>query len=136
MAGYSKRTLADKLGIKAGGRHLFVGVPPSYMNALGDMPTGAEVVAGPQVDLDFIHMFVTDEAVLRLELPGLRNALAQNGKLWVSWPKKASGYPTNLTENLVREIGLENRLVDVKVAAVDETWSGLKFVIRLQDRRR
>ena len=134
MAGYSKRSLADKLGIKAGHRLLFIGAPAGYVQALSPMPAGAQVITGAQERLDFIHLFAADEAQLRLALPRLRNALVQNGMLWVSWPKKSSGVSTDLTENRVRELGLENRLVDVKVAAVDETWSGLKFVIRLKDR--
>lgn len=134
MAGYSKRTLVDKLGIKPGDRVLIVNAPPGYRETLGDLPQGAVRLSEVQPPVDFIHLFTSTQGELRQKLPGLRAALKPNGMFWVSWPKKAEKMPTDLTENIIREIAIENRLVDVKVAAVDETWSGLKLVIRLKDR--
>ncbi len=84
--------------------------------------------------LDFIQLFVTQRADLKHRFKDAKKCLARNGSLWISWPKKASGTPTDLNENSIREIGLGIGLVDVKVCAVDETWSGLKFVYRLKDR--
>jgi hypothetical protein len=132
-AGYSTRSLSDKLGIKAGARIAFVGAPKGYDATLGELPpvTQAETLRGP---LDLIQVFVTSRAELARRFPTLKKALAIDGALWVSWPKKASGVATDVVEDVVREIGLAQGLVDVKVCAVDETWSGLKFVYRLADR--
>lgn len=121
MAGYFKRPLADKPGIKAGQLLLFIGAPPVYVEALGPLPEGTGMIIGARERQDFSQLFAKDEAHLRLAIPTLRDALVRNGMLWVSWPKKSSGGATDLTENLVREIGLENRLGGAKVAAVDET---------------
>jgi hypothetical protein len=132
-AGYSARSLSDKLGIKAGARIAFVGAPKGYDATLGKLPpvTQAKTLRGP---LDLIQVFVTNRADLVRRFPALKKALAIDGALWVSWPKKASGVATDVVEDVVREIGLAQGLVDVKVCAVDETWSGLKFVYRLADR--
>jgi hypothetical protein len=132
-AGYSTRSLSDKLGIKAGARIAFVGAPKGYDATLGELPpvTQAKTLRGP---LDLIQVFVTSRAELARRFPTLKKALAIDGALWVSWPKKASGVATDVVEDVVREIGLAQGLVDVKVCAVDETWSGLKFVYRLADR--
>ena len=92
------------------------------------------IVINADTPLDFAQLFVHTQVDLRLDMPGIRGRLAPAGMLWVSWPKKASGVATDLHENIIREIGFANRLVDVKVAAVDETCSGLKFVIRLKER--
>ncbi len=135
MAGYSKRTLVDKLCIKPGDRVLIIDAPPEYPETLGALPPGAVRLPKAEPPVDFIHLFASTQGELRQKLPGLRAALKPSGMLWVSWPKKAAKMPTDLTENLVREIAIANRLVDVKVAAVDETWSGLKLVIRLVDRQ-
>ena len=133
-AGYSTRSLPDKLGIKAGARIALVAAPKGYDATLGKLPQGvtpAKALRGP---LDLIHVFVKSRAELARRFPVLKKALAIDGALWVSWPKKASGVATNLAEDAIREIGLAHGLVDVKVCAVDETWSGLKFVYRLADR--
>jgi hypothetical protein len=134
MAGYSKRSLIDKLGIKPAHR-LYLGNPPAgYGKTLGPLPAGAaqmKILKGP---CDFIQFFTKDLAELRAAFPQLKKNLATNGSLWISWPKGASKIKTDVNENLVREIGLGNGLVDVKVCAVDEIWSGLKFVYRLKDR--
>jgi hypothetical protein len=133
-AGYSKRTLVEKLGIKPGARVLLLDTPLDYMNLLGDLPANAIVVDSLEKQLDFIQFFTKDSNELRKTFPGLKKSLSQSGMLWISWPKGSSRVETDLNENIVREIGLRNRLVDVKVCAVNEVWSGLKFVYRLKDR--
>lgn len=133
-AGYSKRPLVQKLGIKAGFKIIILGAPAGYDQMLGPLPedvTVAEQLLGP---LDFIHFFTEEKAALENQFNALKQALLPNGMLWISWPKKASKVKTDLNENVVREIGLAHGLVDIKVAAVDEVWSGLKFVYRVEDR--
>lgn len=133
-AGYSKRSLLDKLGIKPGYRLLILDPPEDYQRTLGPLPAGVTTATEPHGPLDFIHLFTRTRADLEARFPALKAALAPAGMLWVSWPKRASGLSTDLTEDVVRRIGLACGLVDVKVAAVDGTWSGLKFVYRLKDR--
>jgi len=134
MAGYSKRSLVDKLGIKPGASVLILEAPKGYANTLGPLPTGVAVAKALKAHLTFIHLFVTKRADLERRFAALQKALAPAGMLWISWPKKASGVPTDVTEDVVREVALARGLVDVKVCAVDETWSGLKLVRRLKDR--
>lgn len=131
-AGYSGTPLVQKLGIKPGARIQIVSEPSDFRSVLGPMPDGVKL--SPRGVLDFAMVFTRTIADLEKRFVVLRDRLAPNGTLWVSWPKKSSGVPTELTENVVREFGLEHGLVDVKVCAVDETWSGLKFVRRLKDR--
>ena len=132
-AGYSGTPLHKKLGIRPGDRAWFSGAPSDYLEAL--QKTGEfEVATKLGKDLDFLHLFSASRTTLSREMPKLRASLKSNGMLWISWPKKSSGVATDLDENIVREIGLKAGLVDVKVCAVDETWSGLKFVYRLKDR--
>lgn len=128
-SGYSKRSLADKLGIKAGMRAAVLNAPDGYPSL-----DGVQQVKLADGALDFIHLFTNSRAELEAALPALKAALAANGMLWISWYKKSAKLPTDLDENIVREIGLAIGLVDVKVAAVDERWSGLKFVYRVKDR--
>lgn len=136
-AGYSRRSLAEKLGVMPGMRACLLGEPEEYREALG--ATIAHVDLAPTLEpaagLDFIHLFATARAELAALLPRAKAALAPSGMLWVSWPKKAAKMATDLDENTVRELGLAAELVDVKVAAIDPVWSGLKFVYRLRDRR-
>jgi hypothetical protein len=134
-AGYSTRPLRDKLGIKPGFRIALVAPPAGYGTTLGPLPSGVARSRALRGPLDLIQVFVTRAADLERRFPALKKALAIDGALWVSWPKKASGRSTDLGEGAVRGIGLAHGLVDVKVCAVDETWSGLKFVYRLKDRR-
>ena len=132
-AGYSGTPLHKKLGIKPRQRAWFRGEPDGYRSELGK--AGAfEIVKTFSGGLDFIHVFAASRTELQREFPKLRDALRPDGMLWVSWPKKASGKATDLDENIVRDLGLKSGLVDVKVCAVDETWSALKFVFRLKDR--
>ena len=130
--GYSGTPLIQKLGIKPGARFHFVGAPGHLPDLLGPLPVGA--TPAPRGKLDFSLLFVKKLAELSRNFARLRDRLEATGMLWVSWPKKASGVPTDLTENVVRDFGLANGLVDVKVCAIDDTWSGLKFVRRLSDR--
>lgn len=135
MAGYSKRSLVDKLGIKSGCRIYFENAPSNYSNTLGPLPDNTTVLSSLQAPLDVIQFFATRRAELEARFPFLKQALAQTGMLWISWPKGAAKVSTVLNENVVRVIGLKNYLVDVKVCAVDDVWSGLKFVYRLQERK-
>lgn len=130
--GYSGTPLVQKLGIKPGARVQFVAAPPQLPDLLGPLPDGAAVASRGK--LDFAIVFTTKLSDLMRQFPKLRDRLESNGMLWVSWPKKSSGVVTDLNENVVRDYGLANGLVDVKVCAIDDTWSGLKFVRRVADR--
>ena len=134
MAGYSKRSLVDKLGIKSGLTVYLVNPPENYDDTLGQLPADVNLLKQSQSAIDFIQFFTKSQLELEAEFPRLKKAMAVNGMLWISWPKKASKVKTDLNENVIREVGLANGLVDVKVCAVDQTWSGLKFVYRLKDR--
>lgn len=133
MAGYSKRSLKDKLGIKDGQRVYIAGAPAGYDRTLG--PLGAvtrkQRLSG---SVDFIQFFTKKRSELEAKIVKFKEAIRPAGMIWISWPKGSSGVATDLNENHVREIALANGLVDVKVAAVDEVWSGLKLVIPLKDR--
>lgn len=133
-AGYSRKPLAQKLGIREGRSLLILHAPEGYARTLGPLPPGVELRRALRGPIDLIHCFATRRAELERELPRLKRALARDGAVWVSWPKRASGVPTDLTEDIVRELALAGGLVDVKVCAVDATWSGLKLVVRVRDR--
>jgi hypothetical protein len=135
MAGYSGTPLPKKLGIKEGSRIAFVNAPADFAACLGPLPEGAEVVKRLSKPLDVILLFVTSEQSLARDFKKLSEKLATNGMIWVAWPKKSSGVATDLVEGRVQRVGLNWGLVDVKVCAIDETWSGLKFVFRLSDRK-
>lgn len=135
MAGYSGRSLVDKLGIKPNTRIAIINPPRGYRATLGRLPPGVTVTSTARGSLPFIHFFVKDRAVLEQRFPGLLRELAVDGSLWISWPKKASGVLTDITEDVIRAVALPTGLVDVKVAAVDDVWSGLKLVRRLKHRR-
>jgi len=128
MAGYSGTPLAAKLGLKPGQRVWRDNMPPSVAAEIGD--TGAILLDAPEMGLDVAQIFKTERAALADDLAALRRLLAPAGFVWVSWPKKASKVPTNIDENVIRDICLPIGLVDVKVCAVDATWSGLKLMIR------
>lgn len=134
MAGYASRSLVDKLGIRDGWRIAIVNAPAGYTRILGKLPAGVRRAPRPRAPLDFVQFFTRERRELERRFPALARALAPAGMLWVSWPKRSSGVATDLTEDVVRTIGLARGLVDVKVAAVDAVWSGLKFVRRLRDR--
>lgn len=130
MAGYSGTPLSQKLGIKPGTRVKVRGAPAHYVDLLAPLPEGAVASSRIRPPFDTLHIFTKSRAILRTELERGLNEIPQDGALWVSWPKKASGVETDVTEDVVRELALPMGLVDVKVCAVDETWSGLKLVIR------
>ncbi|HXI99075.1 MAG TPA: DUF3052 domain-containing protein [Gemmatimonadaceae bacterium] len=130
--GYSGTPLVDKLGIKPGARLKFVSEPKGFDALLGELPARSRFAASGA--LDFAMLFAKAHSDLVKGFSRLRDRLEPNGMLWVAWPKKTSGVETDLTEGVVRTFGLESGLVDVKVCAIDDTWSGLKFVRRLKDR--
>lgn len=127
-AGYSGTPLATKLSLKPGQRAWFDGMPDSVAAEIGE--TGVERLPAPIAPIDAAHVFVTERADLEEKVALLRPLLAPGGFLWVSWPKKASKVPTDITEDVIRDVILTTGLVDVKVCAVDATWSGLKLMIR------
>ena len=130
----SGRPLIKKLGIKAGKRAFFLDAPSHYFDLLGPLPEGLLIEDALVQYLDFIHFFAVEQDWLIESFPALKYHLDKKGMLWVSWPKGTSKVTTDLNSNIVREIGLNNGLVDVKVCSVDDTWSGLKFMYRREDR--
>ena len=134
MAGYSGTPLVKKLGIKEGFRVSLVGAPDGFRGELEGLPDGVSFVTSVQGQLDLILLFAKTQSDLTRNFSRLAAKLTPTGMLWIAWPKKASGVPTDLSDGVVREIGLDAGLVDVKVCAVNEIWSGLKFVIRVKDR--
>ncbi len=134
-AGYSGKPLAVKLGIRDGMRVAAVAAPRGYASWLAPLPKGA--IIGPRLSAaaDLVHCFVERRSELESRIAGLDQSLRDDAVLWISWPKRSSGRPTDLTEDVLREVILPLGLVDVKVCAVDDTWSGLKFVRRLRNRR-
>ena len=133
-AGYSSRPLVAKLGIKPNSRIAVMGAPRGYRTTLGALPPGVAIATTLRGTLPFIQFFTKQRAALESRFPMLKRALTTDGALWISWPKRASGVATDLTENDVRAVALANGMVDVKVCAVDDIWSGLKLVRRLKDR--
>jgi hypothetical protein len=128
MAGYSGTPLTKKVGVKPGARALVIGAPPDAPTLFED---GVQVMLRAADGLDAIVLFVTELRVLERRLPELRRRLAPAGMLWVAWPKRASGVVTDVTEDVIRDFAVgETDLVDVKVIAIDETWSGLKLMVR------
>jgi hypothetical protein len=136
MAGYSGTPLAKKLGIKAGARVHVVGAPADYLQLLEPLPEDVTFVRSLRGKVDLIHVFTTEADDLAERLADYRERIVEDGVIWVSWPKKAAKVPTDVTEDVIRERALPLGLVDVKVCAVDATWSGLKLVIRVENRRR
>jgi len=134
-AGYSGTPLVKKLGIKSGFSVFFMNAPEQFARTL-DLPPDVIVNKTPRPHLDFVLLFVKSEKQLTQKFSHMAAKLKPNGMLWVAWPKKSSGVVTDLTFTNVQAIGLAAGLVDVKICAVDEVWSGLKFVFRLKDRSR
>ncbi|MEL6190279.1 MAG: DUF3052 domain-containing protein [Myxococcota bacterium] len=136
MAGYSGTPLTKKLGIKDGHRVALLGAPDDFEDTLGSLPLGVELKASLRGKRAFEVVLLFTKTVARLQevYPKAAERLSPSGGLWVCWPKKASKVPTDLNDGVVRAYGLESGLVDNKVCAVDETWSGLRFVRRLKDR--
>jgi hypothetical protein len=129
MAGCSGKPMTQKLGIKPGFRIFVSGAPGLYADIVGPLPEGATLAARFKVPLDMVHLFATQADGLAKTLTRFRAAIVPDGMVWVSWPKRASGVATDLSDVVVRDIALPLGLVDVKVCAIDATWSGLKFVI-------
>jgi len=135
-AGYSTRSLPEKLGINPGMHVSALNSPSTYPSLLGKLPDGATLHTRPTTTSAFIHWFVRNRGELDTSFSRLARALTDEGTLWVSWPKQTSGVKTDLNENIIREMGLKEGLVDVKVIALDGVWSGLKFVRRMENRAR
>jgi hypothetical protein len=133
MAGYSGTPLVKKLGIKSGSNVAFVNAPRDFVQSL-DLPTELSINSSSHKRLDFALLFAKSETALAVGFSQYAAKLTPAGMLWVAWPKKSSGVITDLSETNVRSIGLASGLVDVKVCAIDDVWSGLKFVFRLKDR--
>ena len=133
-AGYSGTPLAKKLGLKSPMRAVFVGAPEHFPELLGDLPDDVNVLSRVGKDMDYVHVFAHDQAELSRRLPKCVKALARDGALWISWPKKTSPLAADLTGAEVRTAGCDAGLVDIKVCAVDEDWSGHKFCYRRADR--
>jgi hypothetical protein len=127
--GYSGKPVVQKLGIKAGFRIFSAGAPAAYADVVGQLPAGVTIVKAVKAPLDMVHLFVTEAKGLAAGLRDYRAAIAPDGMIWVSWPKKSSGVATDVTENVVRNTALPLGLVDIKVCAIDDVWSGLKLVI-------
>ncbi len=134
-AGYSGTPLVRKLGIKPGSRLGLLGAPSAFDRTLGELPRDVSVRRRARGPLDVIIAFYSRRSQLERRLPALRACLDPAGGLWIAWPKRASGFATDVSENVVRELGLAAGLVDNKVCAIDEVWSGLRFVVRVRDRR-
>jgi hypothetical protein len=129
-AGCSGTPLARKLGFKPGMRAHYVHAPDDFQALLGELPDGVRVLARPAGGLDLVVLFVRERRELERRLPGLQRRLDPAGMLWVAWPKRAAKLATDMNEGVVRAVALPGGLVDVKVCAIDATWSGLKLVIR------
>lgn len=134
MAGYSGKSLGDKLGIRAGHRVALLHAPDDFSTTLAPVPEAVAFTTAAE-DVDVALLFVRWRADLEQEFAPTAAALRDKGMLWIGWPKKASRQPTDVSEDVVREVGLAAGLVDVKVCAIDDVWSGLKFVRRARPRR-
>ena len=134
MAGYSSTPLVKKLGIKEGARVFVKNAPVAYTELTGSLPHGVQLKSRMTNDLDLIHIFTKSRPELDDFLVKAITVIKKNGAIWVSWPKKSSKIPSEVTEDVIREICLPMGLVDIKVCAVDEVWSGLKLVIRKEGR--
>jgi hypothetical protein len=134
VAGYSGTPLAKKLGIQAGAFVRAVDAPDDYAQLLEPLPANVTFVERGADELDMVHLFTKSRSTLVKYLDEYKNKIKQNGSIWVSWPKKSAGIPSEVTEDTIREVALPLGLVDVKVCAVDDTWSGLKLVIRKENR--
>jgi len=136
MAGYSGTPLLQKLGIKPGLIVVTINAPKNYRRLLGTIPEGVTFSDRLKPGSSFVHLFITKRGELATRLSVLREKIANSGTVWVSWPKRSSGVPTDVTEDVVRAVALPLGFVDVKVCAIDETWSGLKLMVRRRSRKR
>ena len=133
-AGYSGTPLAKKLGIKEGARVAFVEAPDGFDETVAPLPDGVEVGREAESGVDVVVFFTTERAALEARIGELQAVIAPDGAAWVAWPKRASGVETDMTEDVVRDVVLPLGMVDNKVAAIDATWSGLRLVIRVENR--
>lgn len=130
QAGYSGTPLARKLGYRAGCVAVALDAPPAYLEWLHPLPEGVEFRPAAEAGTDLVHLFCTEQSALDRRLGALRRTLGPSASIWVSWPKKAAKLPTDITEDSIRRAALALGLVDIKVCAVTEVWSGLKLVVR------
>jgi len=135
MAGYSATPLPQKLGIKPGTIVVAIDPPANYRKLLDPIPSGVNFATRPIGKTKFVHLFVKERRVLENHLRAVRQKIAEDAAVWVSWPKKSSGVATDVTEDVIRAVALPIGFVDIKVCAVDETWSGLKLMIRRENRK-
>lgn len=135
MAGYSGTPLPQKLGIKPGMIVVAIEAPANYRKLLGEIPSGVNFGTRPIGSTKFVHLFATRRSELAQQLSILRRKIADDAVVWVSWPKKSSGVATDVSEDVIRAVALPLGFVDIKVCAVDETWSGLKLMIRRENRK-
>ena len=135
MAGYSGTPLPQKLGIKPGLTVVAINAPSNYRRLLGQIPDSVTFSERLKSGSSFVHLFTSRRSEMQKKMSILRDKISDNGAIWVSWPKKSSGISTDVTEDVIREIALPLRFVDIKVCAVDETWSGLKLMIRRENRK-
>jgi hypothetical protein len=135
MTGYSRTPLPQKLGIKPGMIVVAIDTPDHYRNLLQPIPSGVNFATRPVGNTKFIHVFAKQRRALENHLQSLRRKIADDTVLWVSWPKKSSDVATDITEDVIRAVALPLGFVDIKVCAVDETWSGLKLMIRRENRK-
>ncbi|KJC43745.1 hypothetical protein UP09_17425 [Bradyrhizobium sp. LTSP885] len=134
MAGTSGKSIVQKLGLKPGFCIFVDGLSVAYGDMVGELPAGVRIAKTAKGPFDAVHLFAAEAKGLAAKLRRYRQAIAPDGMIWVSWPKKSSGVATDLTDTVVRETGLAAGLVDIKVCAIDEVWSGLKFVIPVKER--
>lgn len=134
-AGYSGTPLPKKLGFKDGSRIWAIDAPKGYKDLVSPLPPAAKLVSSLTPDTDVVHVFAKDRKGLEKTLKSLRPKIAEAAAVWISWPKKTAGVPTDITEDVIRQVALPMGFVDIKVCAVDETWSGLKLVIRKELRQ-
>lgn len=135
MAGYSGTPLAKKLGIKEGAKIALLNAPEKFIEELGPLPSSVEVYEALCGDLSLVLLFETRASVMRDTFSDCANRILQDGMIWVAWPKKASKVPTDLSFDVTQKIGLDAGLVDTKICAINDVWSGLKFVIRKENRK-
>ena len=135
MAGYSGTPLPQKLGIKPGLNVVIINAPTNYCRLLGTIPENVTFSDRLKADSSFAHVFIKKRSELQKTLSVLRKKIAHTGTVWVSWPKKSSGVPADVTEDVIRAVALPLGFVDVKVCAIDETWSGLKLMVRKENRK-
>lgn len=135
MAGSSGTPLPQKLGIKPGTIVVAIDPPPNYPKLLGQIPSGVNFATRPVGKTRFVHLFATERRALQTHLQTLRQKIAEDAVIWASWPKKSSRVPTDITEDVIRAVALPLGFVDIKVCAVDDTWSGLKLMIRRENRK-